>query len=261
MGGQNLYRFTVTAAGGADDADGGDGANAGGGAVLDEVSDRIGLRHLRQVPGTWECYVNGKRIFCRGPNYLSEQLQSNMTRAKYQADVRMMREANMNMVRVYCVVEKGGVLRRLRRAGHPGATRTSRCPGEDEQLQRPGAAVGAAGARHGQPALPSPVDRDTAQWSADSLGRSEVEEVAEGVSYGANTIRDGVSLTPRRELRALALPSEIMRLPNLEGYLKFPGPFPVASIRLKYVSRPKAAERFVPREDAAMPPGRADDSE
>ncbi len=97
-------------------------------------------------------------------------------------------------------------------------------------------------------------DRDTAQWSADSLGRSEVEEVAEGYSYGANTIRDGVSLTPRRELRALALPSEIMRLANLDGYLKFPGPFPVASIRLKYVSRPKAAERFVPREgDGAEP--------
>ena len=91
-------------------------------------------------------------------------------------------------------------------------------------------------------------DRDTAQWSADSLGRSEVEEVSEGFSYGANTIRDGVSLTPRRELRALALPSEIMRLANLEGYLKFPGPFPVASIRLKYVARPKAAERFVARE-------------
>ena len=90
-------------------------------------------------------------------------------------------------------------------------------------------------------------DRDTAQWSADSLGRSEIEEVAEGFSYGANTIRDGVSLTPRRELRALALPSEIMRLENLSGYLKFPGPFPVASIRLKYVKRPAAAERFVPR--------------
>ena len=91
-------------------------------------------------------------------------------------------------------------------------------------------------------------DRDTAQWSADSLGRSEIEEVSEGFSYGANTIRDGVSLTPRRELRALALPSEIMRLENLSGYLKFPGPFPVAAIRLKYVARPKAAERFVSRD-------------
>ena len=92
-------------------------------------------------------------------------------------------------------------------------------------------------------------DRDTAQWSADSLGRSEVEEIAEGYSYGANTIRDGVSLTPRRELRALALPSEIMRLENLSGYLKFPGPFPVASIELKYVARPASAERFVPRKE------------
>ena len=100
-------------------------------------------------------------------------------------------------------------------------------------------------------------DRDTAQWSADSLGRSEIEEVAEGYSYGANTIRDGVSLTPRRELRALALPSEIMRLANLEGYLKFPGPFPVASIRLKYVARPAAAERFVPREGDAADGGEA----
>ena len=92
-------------------------------------------------------------------------------------------------------------------------------------------------------------DRDTAQWSADSLGRGEVEEVAEGVSYGANTIRDGVSLTPRRELRALALPSEIMRLPNLRGYLKLPGPFPVAEIQLRYKKRPIAAERFIPRNE------------
>ncbi len=90
-------------------------------------------------------------------------------------------------------------------------------------------------------------DRDTAQWSADSLGRTEVEEVAEGFSYGANTIRDGVSLTPKRELRPLALASEIMQLPNLTGYLRFPGPLPVAGIELTHVARPKVAERFVPR--------------
>ena len=104
-------------------------------------------------------------------------------------------------------------------------------------------------------------DRDTAQWSADSLGRAEVEEVAEGYSYGANTIRDGVSLTPRRELRALALPSEIMRLENLHGYLKFPGPLPVASIRLRYVNRPATAARFAPREgDGTKPGGGRDDA-
>ena len=98
----------------------------------------------------------------------------------------------------------------------------------------------------------SAPDRDTAQWSADSLGRAEIEEVSEAYSYGANTMRDGVSLTPRRELRSLALPSEIMRLPNLTGYLKLPGPWPVARIKLKYVHRPMMAARFVQRGE--LPP-------
>ena len=93
-------------------------------------------------------------------------------------------------------------------------------------------------------------DRDTAQWSADSLGRAEVEEVTEGFSYGANTVRDGVSLTPRRELRTLALASEIMRLENLTGYLRFPGPYPVATVRLDYTGRPATAARFVPRDES-----------
>ena len=94
-------------------------------------------------------------------------------------------------------------------------------------------------------------DRDTAQWSADSLGRSEVEEFAEGVSYGADPYRDGVTLTPKRELQALALPSEIMRLPNLTGYLKLPGPFPVAQFRLTYVKRRTVAPGFVARQGAS----------
>ena len=99
-------------------------------------------------------------------------------------------------------------------------------------------------------------DRDTAQWSADSLGRAEVEEITEGFSYGANTVRDGVSLTPRRELRTLALASEIMGLENLTGYLRFPGPWPAATVRLDYTDRPAMAERFVPRDAARDAAGR-----
>ena len=92
-------------------------------------------------------------------------------------------------------------------------------------------------------------DQETARWSAESLGRGEVTEYAHGMSYGASAMRDGVSLTERREMRPLALPSEIMRLENLRGYLKFPGPWPVARIQLDYVRRPGAAERFIPREE------------
>ena len=92
-------------------------------------------------------------------------------------------------------------------------------------------------------------DRDTAQWSADSLGRSEVEEAVEAFSYGPSPSRDGMSFTPRREIQALALASEIMRLPNLHGYLKFPGPYPAATIELDYADRPPMAARFVPRSE------------
>jgi len=101
-------------------------------------------------------------------------------------------------------------------------------------------------------------DQETARWSAESLGRGEVTEYAEGLSYGASAMRDGVSLTQRREMRPLALPSEIMRLENLDGYLKFPGPWPVAQIRLDYVKRPGAAESFIPREGVTLPDPKED---
>ena len=97
----------------------------------------------------------------------------------------------------------------------------------------------------------SAPDQETAQWSAESLGRGEVEEYTHGMSYGASTMRDGVSLTQHRQMRPLALPSEIMRLDNLHGYLKFPGPFPVTEIKLRYVDRPASAERFVARAENA----------
>ncbi len=101
-------------------------------------------------------------------------------------------------------------------------------------------------------------DRDTAEWSAESLGRAEVEEMAESVNYGAETPRGGVTLGARRALRPLVLPAEIARLDSLAGYLKFPGAWPVARIRLRYVKRPKVAERFVPRVEGETGAGRGE---
>ena len=67
----------------------------------------------------------------------------------------------------------------------------------------------------------------------------------------------------RRALRLLVLPAEIARLDSLAGYLKFPGAWPVARIKLRYAKRPKVAERFVPKAEGeagageAEPPGEA----
>ena len=88
-------------------------------------------------------------------------------------------------------------------------------------------------------------DRDTAEWSAESLGRVEMESMSEGVSY--EMPREGVTLNTRQDLRSLVLPAEVARLENLSGYLKFPGAWPVARITLKYRERDTVAERFVPR--------------
>jgi len=92
MGEQNLYKVILKVS-----------ENS---QVLDELSDRIGLRNLEKEKGNWVSYLNGKRIFYRGTNYLSDQLLSNMTREKYEVDVQLMKEANMNAVRLFCVVEK-----------------------------------------------------------------------------------------------------------------------------------------------------------
>ena len=56
---------------------------------------------------------------------------------------------------------------------------------------------------------------------------------------------------------ARAIARESSNAADVPGYLKFPGPFPVASIRLKYVARPAAAERFVAREGDGSEPGEA----
>ncbi len=73
-------------------------------------------------------------------------------------------------------------------------------------------------------------------------------------------LRGGELLSARQlrcALRPLVLPAEIARLDSLAGYLKFPGAWPVARIRLRYAKRPKVAERFVPRAEGEAGAGEA----
>lgn len=91
--------------------------------------------------------------------------------------------------------------------------------------------------------LPS---RKVSDWVANELGECEIEQTEEGVSYGANTIRDGVSLNSHRIKRNVILSSEIMTLNNLEAFLKLAGIYPVCKIKLDYIDRPAKYPSFIP---------------
>jgi len=86
------------------------------GVLSDEVSQTFGLRQIEQKQG-WETYLNGLRIFQRGANYLSDQLLSTMTPERYERDVQLLRQANLNTVHPFCVVEKQSFYDACDRAG------------------------------------------------------------------------------------------------------------------------------------------------
>lgn len=91
-------------------------------------------------------------------------------------------------------------------------------------------------------------DEATAKRYADLLGKEEVHEVAEANSFGSEANRDGVNLSNRRVERHIVMASEIQTLPDLAGFIKLPGNFPVARVAIKPKSRPTIAPDFIPRD-------------
>jgi len=91
----------------------------------------------------------------------------------------------------------------------------------------------------------SSPDEDTARWCSNSLGKKEQEDVKKNISYGANEIRDGVSLNTHQTTENLVIPTEIMNLHNLECYIKLPFNFPIAKTKIKVHKSKEVAERFI----------------
>lgn len=73
-------------------------------------------------------------------------------------------------------------------------------------------------------------DYEGSLWVSKELGESEVEEVHENYSYGANTMRDGVSLTKHRIRRPVVPYTDIQKLPDHQAYIKLPGKYPVTRV-------------------------------
>jgi type IV conjugative transfer system coupling protein TraD len=91
-------------------------------------------------------------------------------------------------------------------------------------------------------------DHDDAEVASNNIGTYEIEEVSESVSYGANTMRDGVSVSRQTKEKRLVLPSELQELNDLQGYLRVKGQFPAAKVQLNYVHYPIQHSEFIARE-------------
>lgn len=68
------------------------------------------------------------------------------------------------------------------------------------------------------------------------LGAQKVSETTENVSYGARRMRDGVLLNDQRKEKRTIRPDRLIKLPNLEAYLKVPGDYPIAKMSLRFIS-------------------------
>jgi type IV conjugative transfer system coupling protein TraD len=94
-------------------------------------------------------------------------------------------------------------------------------------------------------------DTPTAKHVSENLGQVEQVEANEGMSYGVNDMRDGVNLSRIQVTRPLVMPTEIVNLPNLVGYLRFGRDLPVVRFKDRYRVTAASEPAFV---DRANPP-------
>jgi type IV conjugative transfer system coupling protein TraD len=90
---------------------------------------------------------------------------------------------------------------------------------------------------------PSP---DMAELVSRALGSQEIEDMRENYSYGANTIRDGISIGTQRMTNQIVTSAEIMELEEMKCYLRLAAPYPITLLELVLNKRSQLAEGFIP---------------
>ncbi len=78
------------------------------------------------------------------------------------------------------------------------------------------------------------TDPQTTGWISKVLGEKDETEMVENLSYGANTIRDGVSLNQQTHTKPIIIPTEIQNLKDLEAFIKLPGNYPITKLKMSY---------------------------
>lgn len=75
-------------------------------SVFDSRVDKFGIRDIRYDAQSGQWRLNGRRLFLRGTNYIGTQFLSTMNRAAYDRDAVLMKEANINAVRVHAHIAR-----------------------------------------------------------------------------------------------------------------------------------------------------------
>lgn len=76
----------------------------------------------------------------------------------------------------------------------------------------------------------------TAKKLSDALGQHQVQRAKDGMSMQSGRLGMNRSFNTETITENLVLPSEIMRLDDLTGYLSFPGRFPIAKFKTESVA-------------------------
>jgi len=88
---------------------------------------------------------------------------------------------------------------------------------------------------------------EMAELLARTLGEHEVMEVHEGISYGANDVRDGVNLSMMKQKKPVINAQELIALKNLEAYLRLPELPYVTKLTFTCSLPSKLSEPFIDR--------------
>lgn len=81
----------------------------------------------------------------------------------------------------------------------------------------------------------SEQDPEIAEQISKIFGEREIKEYQEGLSYGANDVRDGVNLSLQTRSLSLVSSTEIQFLERNQAYIKLAGNIPIAKIKFKII--------------------------
>ncbi|MBF4270404.1 hypothetical protein EAY71_26445, partial [Vibrio anguillarum] len=95
---------------------------------------------------------------------------------------------------------------------------------------------------------------DGAEWSSKLLMKEEIQEVNDNLTVGHADVRDSLNMNKNRKERVLVTPSEIVNLPDLQGYIRFGRGYGLLKFVQKYPKYEEIALPFVPMDKGQKSP-------